>query len=82
MQITIDVTPDDLANIIVDNSLNKLHSRNLLMSIIDKARKQVEIQTDEIEQIEYLLSEYGTKDDENISEQSVRIKRETKEISY
>ena len=82
MQITIDVTPDDLANIIVENSLNKLHSRNLLMSIIDKARKQVEIQTDEIEQIEYLLSEYGTKDDENISEQSVRIKRETKEISY
>ena len=61
MQITIDVTPDDLANIIVDNLINAMHCRNVLTAIIDKARKQAEIQSDEIEQIEYLLSEYEYK---------------------
>lgn len=58
MNLTIDISPDDLANIIVDNSIHVLHCRNVLESIIKSAKKQLEVQSEEVEQIDYLLSEY------------------------
>lgn len=57
MKIEIDVTPSDLAKIIVDLKFKNCNSSFVLEQIVEKIKSEIEIKTDEIEQLQIIVNE-------------------------
>lgn len=61
MRIEIDVTPTDLSKIIIDLKFKKCNSAFLLQQIIEKVKNEIEINTDELEQLQIIINESNEK---------------------
>ncbi len=57
MKIEINITPDDLANIIVDMKFGRCKSQNVLQSIITNIHTAIEINLEEIDQLQLITDE-------------------------
>ena len=57
MKIEIDLTPSDLSKIIIDLKFKRVCSTFLLQQIVEKVRNEIEINTDEIEQLQTIINE-------------------------
>lgn len=60
MKIEINITPDDLAKIIVDMKFNRLKCKNVLEQIINNVSTNIDVQFDELNQLQ-VISEEATK---------------------
>ena len=60
MKIEINITPDDLAKIIVDMKFNRLKCKNVLEQIINNVSTNIDVQFDELNQLQ-IISEEATK---------------------
>ena len=57
MKIEINITPDDLAKIIVDMKFNRLKSKNVLEQIINTVQSDIEINFEELQQLQIISDE-------------------------
>ena len=60
MKIEINITPDDLAKIIVDMKFNRPKCKNVLEQIINNVSTNIDVQFDELNQLQ-IISEEATK---------------------
>lgn len=61
MRIEIDVNPTDLSKVIIDLKFKKCNSAFLLQQIVEKVKNEIEINTDEIEQLQTIINENNSK---------------------
>ena len=78
MHITIEIKPDDVANIITDLKFKKCFSKNLLDSILKIVKKEYEIQLEELDIIQTVLNESGSVYENYISQQIEELEEENK----
>lgn len=64
MIVEVDITPNDLAALIVDTRFKDIKSKRLMESIIDKVKNTIDIQMEEIEQMQTLIFEKADSDKE------------------
>ena len=57
MKIEINITPDDLAKIIVDMKFNHLKCRNVLEQIVTTVHSDIEIKMEELDQMQIISDE-------------------------
>lgn len=57
MRIEINVTPDDLANIIVDMKFKQPNCKRVLEKILDTVRSDIEINYEELNQLQIISDE-------------------------
>ena len=57
MRIEINITPDDLANIIVDMKFKRPNCIKVLENILDKVRTDIEVNYEELNQLQILSDE-------------------------
>ena len=57
MRIEINITPDDLANIIVDMKFKRLNCNKVLENIIDTVRSDIETNYEELDQLQIISDE-------------------------
>lgn len=57
MRIEINVTPDDLANIIVDMKFNRPNCKRVWEKILDTVRSDIEINYEELNQLQIISDE-------------------------
>lgn len=57
MRIEINVTPDDLANIIVDMKFSRPNCKRVLEKILDTVRSDIEINYEELNQLQIISDE-------------------------
>ena len=64
MRIEINITPDDLANIIVDMKLKRPNCIKVLENILDKVRTDIEVNYEELNQLQILSDEASASGEE------------------
>ena len=57
MKIEINITPDDLAKIIVDMKFNRLKCKNVLEQIVNTVSSDVETNMEELNQLQIISDE-------------------------
>lgn len=57
MRIEINVTPDDLANIIVDMKFMRTNCKRVLENILETVRSDIEINYEELNQLQIISDE-------------------------
>ncbi len=57
MKIEINITPDDLANIVVDMKLKRPNCKKVLEKILDTVRSDIEINYEELNQLQIISDE-------------------------
>ncbi len=57
MKIELNVTPDDLAKIIVDIKYNRLKCKSVLEQIIKTVQSDIEVKMEELEQMQIISDE-------------------------
>ena len=57
MKIELNVTPDDLAKIIVDMKYNRLKCKSVLEQIVSTVKSDIEIKMEELEQMQIISDE-------------------------
>lgn len=57
MKIEINITPDDLANIIVDMKFKQPNCKRVLEKILDTVRSDIEINYEELNQLQIISDE-------------------------
>ena len=57
MKIEINITPDDLANIIVDMKFKRPNCKKVLENILDTVRSDIETNYEELNQLQILSDE-------------------------
>lgn len=57
MKIELNITPDDLAKIIVDMKFNRLKCKNVLEQIINTVQSDIEVNFEELQQLQIISDE-------------------------
>lgn len=57
MKIEINITPDDLANIVVDMKFKRSNCKRVLEKILDTVRSDIEINYEELNQLQIISDE-------------------------
>lgn len=57
MKIEINITPDDLANIVVDMKFKRPNCKRVLEKILDTVRSDIEINYEELNQLQIISDE-------------------------
>lgn len=63
MRIELNITPDDLANIIVDMKFKRPNCKKVLENIIDTVRSDIEINYEELNQLQIISDEASSSGD-------------------
>ena len=63
MRIELNITPDDLANIIVDIKFKRPNCKKVLENIIDTVRSDIEINYEELNQLQIISDEASSSGD-------------------
>lgn len=63
MKIEINITPNDLANIIVDMKFKRPNCKKVLENIIDTVRSDIEINYEELNQLQIISDEASSSGD-------------------
>lgn len=64
MKIEIDITPNDLANVICDLKFKNCDSKSILEQIVNITKKDIAINLEELEQMQFITDENSIADTE------------------